>query len=85
MRIRTDGKHQHRAETIERAADFWSCNKTTALMKSAEFSRRMDQRIRDVLNREDLTTEQKREIAETLSIPATYEIEISETIHLNID
>ena len=66
-------------------SDFWNCNKTTALMKSAELSHRMDQNIRNVLNRDDLTPHQKREIAETLSIPATYEIEISEAIDLNTD
>jgi PAS domain S-box-containing protein len=33
----------------------------------------------------DFTTQQKREIAETLSIPATYEIQISETLQLHTD
>lgn len=54
-------------------------------MKSAELSHRMDQNIRNVLNRDDLTPHQKHEIAETLSTPATYEIEISEAIDLNTD
>jgi hypothetical protein len=36
MRIRTDGKHARREDTIEDAAKFWSDNETTALMKSAE-------------------------------------------------
>ena len=76
MRIREDGKHAHRTETIEQAAEFWDCNKTTALMKSAEFSRRIDERIREVLSRDDLTVRQKREIAETLSVVGTYEVEI---------
>jgi hypothetical protein len=79
MRIREDGKHAHRTDTIEQAAKFWNCNKTTALMKSAEFAWRMDSRIQDVLSREDLSTKQKREIAATLSVPGTYEIEIEET------
>jgi len=76
MRIREDGKHAHRTDTIEQAAEFWGCNKTTALMKSAEFSRRIDERIREVLSRDDLTVRQKREIAETLSVVGTYEVEI---------
>lgn len=77
MRIRTDGKHARREDTIEAAADHWGCNKTTALMQSAEFSRRIDERIRRVLTREDLTVAQKREIAETLSVPNYYEIDVS--------
>ncbi|WP_324664168.1 DUF7692 domain-containing protein [Haloarcula sediminis] len=80
MRIREDGKHAHRTDTIEQAAEFWNCNKTKALMRSAEFSWRIDERIRDVLAREDLTARQKREIAETLRVPGTYEIEVEESV-----
>jgi hypothetical protein len=82
MRIREDGKHAHRTETIEQAAAFWGCNKTTALLKSAEFAKRMDDRIRAVLARNDLTIRQKREIAETLSVSGFYEITISEGIEI---
>jgi len=80
MRIREDGKHAHRTDTIEQAAEFWDCNKTTALMKSAEFSRRIDERIQKVLARDDLTVRQKREIAETLTVPGTYEVEIGQRL-----
>ena len=45
MRIRTDGKHAHQTETIEQAAELWDCNKTTALLRSAEFACRMDEDI----------------------------------------
>lgn len=80
MRIREDGKHAHRTDTIEEAAEFWGCNKTKALMKSSEFVRRIDKRIQTVLARDDLTVEQKREIADTLSIPETYEIHFEEVM-----
>lgn len=78
MRIREDGKHAHRTETIEQAAEFWDSNKTVALLKSAEFAVRMDKRIRTVLARDDLTWKQKLEIADSLSIPSVYEIEINQ-------
>ncbi|AQL43934.1 hypothetical protein BV210_15030 [Halorientalis sp. IM1011] len=80
MRIREDGKHAHRTETIEQAAEFWECNKTIALVKSADFACRMDERIIKILNREDLTPEQKRSIAQTLTIPSIYEIEYQENV-----
>jgi len=80
MRIREDGKHTHRSDTIEQAAEFWGCNKTTALMRSADFARRIDTGIRAVLGRDDLTVTQKREIAETLTIPGTYEPVVEETV-----
>jgi hypothetical protein len=82
MRIREDGKHAHRTDTIEQAAEFWDCNKTKALMRSAEFSWRIGEGIREVLAREDLTFRQKREIAETLGVLNTYEIEIIERISI---
>ncbi len=80
MRIRTDGKHSRREDTIEDAAEFWDCNKTTALMKSAEFTVRIDKRIRRVLARDDLTVSQKKEIAETLTVPSYYKIEVSQSV-----
>jgi len=82
MRIREDGKHAHRTDTIEQAAEFWDCNKTKALMRSAEFSWRIDERIREVLSRDDLTIRQKLEIAETLHVPNIYEINIGETVEV---
>lgn len=82
MRIREDGKHAHRTETIEQTAEFWDCNKTTALLKSAEFARRMDERLREVMMREDLTARQKRELAETLSVPGIYEVEVEATVEV---
>lgn len=80
MRIRTDGKHARREDTIEQAADFWDCNKTTALMQSAEFAWRINQGIRRVLAREDLTLRQKREIAEDLSVPSYYELDVEDSV-----
>ncbi|RLM47804.1 hypothetical protein DVK00_04655 [Haloarcula sp. Atlit-47R] len=82
MRIREDGKHAHRTDTIEQAAEFWDCNKTKALMRSAEFSWRIDDGIRTVLSRDDLTVRQKLEIADTLHVPNIYEVNIKETVEI---
>jgi len=78
MRIRTDGDYEWRKEEIEDAAEWWDCNKTAALLRSAETVRFLDEGIQRVLERDDLTTEQKREIAETLSAPSlSYNVEES--------
>jgi hypothetical protein len=84
MRIREKGKHAHRTDTIEQAAEFWGCNKTTALMRSADFARRIEPRIREVVARDDLTTGQKREIAATLSVPGTFEVTIQEELTVDL-
>lgn len=70
MRIRTDGDYEWRRAEIETAADWWDCNKTAALLKSAESVRFLDDGIRTVLNRDDLTMSQKKEIAEAVSTPS---------------
>lgn len=80
MRIRTDGERSHRETTIEQAAEFWECNKTRALLLSADFAPRIVPRIEQVLAREDLTVQQKREVAETLSISGTLDVEIKESV-----
>ncbi len=83
MRIRTDGDKQHRERTIEAAADFWSCNKTRALLLSADLAPRLVPRLEEVLEREDLTERQKREIAETLSIPGTLSVEVETAVDVS--
>jgi hypothetical protein len=85
MRIRTDGERSHREETIDRAAEFLDCNKTAALLKSADALPRIVDGIEDVLERDDLTARQKREIAETLSIPGTLSIEIEEDVDVELE
>ena len=80
MRIRTDGDRAHREETIEQAAEWWGCNKTRAVLLSADLVPRLVPRIERVLAREDLTTRQKREIAETLSVSGTLEVGVAEDV-----
>jgi hypothetical protein len=80
MRIREDGKFSWRTSEIEAASDWWGCNKTEALLRSAELVRALDSGIQDVLERDDLTPVQKREIAESLSVAGSYEVEVDEQV-----
>lgn len=65
--IRTDGKFAHREDTIEGVARFYDCSQTRALLAAAEDVLAIVDGVQEVLRREDLTLEQRREIAETLS------------------
>lgn len=85
MRIRTDGDKEHRKRTIEAVADFWDCNKTRALLLSADLAPRLVPRVQEVLEREDLTEKQKREIAETLSIPGTLSIDVEAAVDIGVE
>ena len=76
MRIRTDGKYEYRLDPINRAADFYDCNKTKAIVSACDDVPHLVAAARQVLERDDLTLEQRREIAETLSTRAvTFEVD----------
>jgi len=68
MRVRTDGDYSHRERDIKRAAEHLDCSKTEAILTGARVLPRMDEAVRQVLQRDDLTLEQRQEIAETLSV-----------------
>jgi hypothetical protein len=70
MRIRTDGDYAHREDVIERAADYYDCNKTRAVVAACEDVPQLVAAAQEVLDRGDLTRQQRREMAETLSTRA---------------
>jgi len=70
MRIRTDGDYAHREDVIEQAADYYDCNKTRAVLAACEDVPALVAAARVVLERDDLTRQQRREMAETLSTRA---------------
>jgi hypothetical protein len=67
MRIRTDGEHAHRDDTIEKATGFYDRNKTESLLRAADDVPELVRAITRALERDDLTHEQRRELAEQLS------------------
>ncbi len=67
--IRTDGKFAYREDVIDRVTGFYDCNQTRALLAAAEDGPRLIDGIESVLDRDDLTRQQRREMAETLSTP----------------
>ena len=67
MRIRTDGKHAHREDTIESVADFYDRNRTESLLRAADDVPQLVRAIQSTLERDDLTHTQRRELADQLS------------------
>jgi hypothetical protein len=82
MRIRTDGDYAYRRDAIERAAEFYDCNKTKAVVSACDDVPHFVRAARQVLERDDLTLEQRREIAETLSTRAVT-FEVNDEIEVN--
>jgi hypothetical protein len=70
VRIRTGDGNEYRYEAIEQAADFYDCNKTKAVVAACEDVPELVSSARQVLAREDLTLQQRKEIADTLSTRA---------------
>lgn len=82
MRIRTDGDYAYRNDTIDQAADFYDCNKAKAVVSACDDLPKLVTAARQVLDRDDLTLDQRREIAETLSTRAvSFEIEQSVNVY----
>jgi uncharacterized protein (DUF1778 family) len=84
MRIRTDGKFEHRKDVIDRVADFYGSNRTDAVLAAAEDAPQLVESIATVLQRDDLTDQQRREIAETLSTSAaTFEVSVDVDVEVD--
>jgi len=66
LRIRFDG-NRHREDAIEQAARFYDCNKSDAAAQACEDVVEIVRAAEEVLQREDLTLEQRQEIAATFS------------------
>ncbi|SEQ96902.1 DUF7692 domain-containing protein [Natrinema salaciae] len=71
VRIRTGDGNEWRYDEIERAADYYDCNRSNAVAFACHDVVELVANIRQVLEREDLTLEQRREIADTLSTGKT--------------
>lgn len=67
MRIRTDGDKAYREDVIETAAKFYEKNKTDSVVRACDDVPRLVENVLDVLEREDLTLEERRDLADSLS------------------
>ncbi|WP_224214631.1 DUF7692 domain-containing protein [Natrinema longum] len=70
VRIRTDDGNEWRFDAIQKAARFYDCNRSNAVAFACEDIDSLVSAARTVLERDDLSREQRREIAETLSTRA---------------
>ncbi|MXV61286.1 hypothetical protein GS429_04245 [Natronorubrum sp. JWXQ-INN-674] len=81
VRIRTDDGNEWRFDAIQKAAAFYDCNRSNAVAFACEDVDELVSAARVVLERDDLTRKQRREIAETLSTRAvSFDLESSVTV-----
>jgi len=76
VRIRTDEDNEWRYDEIERAAEFYDCNRSDAIAFAAGDVVRLAEAAQAVLERDDLTKKQRREIANTLSCRQSLQFEV---------
>jgi len=65
VRVRTGGENSYRFDAIEDAADFYGCNRSDAVAFACEDVEGVARAVEKVLERDDLTRRQAREISET--------------------
>lgn len=76
VQIRIDG-HEWRYHGIDRAQNLYDCNRSDAIAYACEDITQLVSRIEKVLNRDDLTRQQRRELADTLSTSSlSFEIDV---------
>ncbi len=81
VRIRTDDGNEWRYDAIQKAADFYDCNRSNAVAFACEDVDSLVRAARRVLERDDLTEHQRQEIAQTLSTHAvTFDVETTVSI-----
>lgn len=68
IRIRTGDGNEYRYHAVEEANEFYGCNRSDAVAYACDNVPALVKAIEGVLARGDLTTEQKQEIAETVSV-----------------
>jgi len=76
VRIRTDEGNEWRYDAIQKAAEYYDRNRSDAVAFACDDLPELVDGAREVLERDDLKTQQKQEVAETLSSRAgSFEIE----------
>lgn len=82
VRVRTDDENEWRFRAIERAARLYDCNRSDAVAYACEDVGQLADGIEKILQREDLTLKQRREIASILDdtasvLSVSFESEVS--------
>ena len=85
MRIRTDGDKAYRKDVIEKAARYYDCNKTDAVVRACDDVPALVEAARTVLCRDDLTAAQRREIAETFNDARGVRFDVETTVEVEKD
>nr|WP_199268489.1 hypothetical protein [Halomarina oriensis] len=67
-------------DAIEQAAQFYNQNKTASVINACEDIPRLARAVEQLLQREDLTTAQKREIATLFNLGESFSVTFSESI-----
>jgi hypothetical protein len=79
IRIRCGPDNRHRYHAIQSAAELYGCNRSDAVAYACDNVSQLVQSIETILNRDDLTPQQKKEIAELCS-GRGLNFEIEETV-----
>lgn len=70
VRIRTDDGNSWRYDSIQKASDFFDRNRSDSVAWACESVVELVDAAQEILERDDLTHQQRQEIAETLSTRA---------------
>jgi RecA/RadA recombinase len=80
VRIRTGEGNEYRFDAIEKAAELYDRNKSDAVACACDDIARLTSALEDVLQRDDLTRQQQREIAQRLDRSLSLDIVVENEV-----
>lgn len=86
VRVRTDDGNEWRYDAIQQAAALYECNRSDAVAYACEDVAQLVDALADILSREDLTLQQRRDIARVLDdTTSDLSIAVNSTVTVEID
>ena len=76
VRIRTDDGNEYRFDAIEAASELYGVNRSDAVARACDDVARLADALVDILERDDLTRRQQREIADQVDRATSFEVDV---------
>lgn len=85
VRVRCDDGNEHRYRAIERASRFYGVNKSDSVAYACNDIAELAGTLKEILNHDDLTMKQRREIAERLDQTAFLDVGVGHEVSVESD
>ena len=82
VRIRCDDGNEYRFSAIQSASDLYGVNRSDSVARACDDVARLADALVVVLARDDLTGQQRQEIAETFDSALSFDVEVEQRVEV---